>query len=233
MSYEFLDMFATNHPELPSVANLLIKMVLLTIFGLIVSVTYWFSDKDRSPSQGYALTLVIVPPIVAIIVLMVGTNLASALSLGGALAIIRFRSVPSDPKDIVYVLFSTAVGITGSRGLMLYALCITLVLCLVMLILHQFRYAAPRRTQKTLKITIPENFNHQHAFDSVFTKYFSKAEQKRIRTTDLGSLFEVAYSIVMPNDVDEKAFLDDIRSLNGNLPVVLTLADNPTIPYWL
>jgi hypothetical protein len=115
----------------------------------------------------------------------------------------------------------------------MYAFCVTLVLCLVMLALQQFRYASPKKTQKTLRITIPENFNHQNAFDDLFMKYSSKALQKRIRTTDLGSLFEVSYDITMPNDVDEKAFLDEIRTRNGNLPVVLVLTDTPTIPYWI
>jgi len=233
MFNDFLDMFQSSYQDLPSVSQIILILLVLSFYGLIVSLTYWFADKDRSPSQGYALTLVIIPPTVTVIIMMVGTNLASALTLGGALAIIRFRSVPSDPKDIAYVLFCTAIGLTGGRGLLLYALCITLVLCLVMLLLQQFRYAAPTRTQKTLKITIPENFNHQHAFDEVFKKYFSKAAQKRIRTTDLGSLFEVAYSITMPDNADEKAFIDDIRALNGNLPVVLTVSDTPTVPYWI
>ena len=223
------DMFAANHYELPSLGQLMTTLVLLTIFGFIVSITYWFSGKNKILSQGYALTLIIIPPIVAAVVLMVGTNLTSALSLGGALAIIRFRSIRSDPTDIAYVLFCTAIGITGSRGLMLYALCITLLLCSVMLILHRFRYAVPKRIQKTLRITIPESFNHQNAFDNVFEKHSVLAEIRRIRTTDLGSLFEVVYNVTTPNEMNEKAFLDDIRALNGNLPVVLVLADNTTV----
>jgi len=227
MFEEFRDMFAINHYELPSVLHLMFILISLTVLGFIVSLTYRFSAKNRTLSQGYALTLIIIPPIVATVVLMVGTNLTSALSLGGALALIRFRSVRSDPADIAYVLFCTAIGITGSRGLMLYALCITLLLCAVMLFLHHFRYAAQSRTVKTLRITIPENFNHQNAFDAVFAKYSAQAEIRSIRTTDLGSLFEITYNITMPNEIPEKAFLDDIRALNGNLPVLLVLACNP------
>ena len=233
MLYEIAELFSTVHHDLPSVEQLILVLAMMSVYGLIVSTTYWFSDKDRVPSQGYALTLVMIPPVVAAIIMMVGTNLASALSLGGALAIIRFRSVPSDPKDVAYVLFCTAIGLAGGRGLLLYALCITLVLCLVMLALQHFRYAAPKRTQKRLKITIPENFNHQNAFDDIFAKYSSKAEPRRIRTTDLGSLFEISYNITMPDDADEKAFLDEIRARNGNLPVILSMADTPTIPYWV
>jgi len=233
MVNEILEIFTTHGTDLPSVSQVIFILITLSAYGLIVSLTYLMSEKERSPSRGYALTLVIIPPTVTIIIIMVGANLASALTLGGALAIIRFRSVPSDPKDIAYVLFCTAIGLTGGRGLLLYALCITLVLCLVMILLTRLRYASPRNMEKTLKITMPENFNYKHAFDDVFKKYLLNASQKRIRTTDLGSLFEVTYKVNMPDSVDEKAFIDELRTLNGNLPIILTVADTPNIPYWI
>jgi hypothetical protein len=233
MLNDFLTMFSPTALGLPPVGRFILIILAMVVCGLIVSVTYLFADKERIPSQSYALTLVILAPIVTIIVMMVGNNFASALSLGGAFALIRFRSVPSDPKDIAYVLFCMAIGLTGGIGLLFYAFGVTITLCLVMIALERFRFATPRRTRKTLKITIPENFNYQNAFEDIFEKYVTDVVQKKTRTTDVGSLFEITFDLTMSNDADEKAFIDELRTRNGNLPVVLVLGESQTVPVWI
>jgi hypothetical protein len=231
MVNDFLDMFSATALSLPSIGQFILILLSTVVFGFIVSVTYLFSDKHRTPLRSQALTLVIMPTIVTVIVMMVGSNLAAALSLGGAFAIIRFRSVASEPKDIAYILFCMAIGLTSGTGLMLYALCVTIALCLVMFVLERLRFAVLKRTFKTLKITIPENFNYQNAFDDIFQRYATDVVQKRVRTTDLGSLFEITFDVTMQNDVDEKAFIDELRARNGNLQVILVLGESNAMPF--
>jgi hypothetical protein len=49
---------------------------------------------------------------------------------------------------------------------------------------------------------------------------------QRVKTADLGSLYELVYTVKMKNDADEKQFIDDIRCRNGNLNIILALAAN-------
>ena len=73
------------------------------------------NNKDRFGSN-FSVTLVMLPVIIAIIILLVGNNVARAFSLAGAFSIIRFRSAPGDPKDIAYIFFTLAVGLACGMG---------------------------------------------------------------------------------------------------------------------
>ena len=237
MFRDFLEMFSGDTPPpsellvLPPIGRFTLILITVSLYGLIVSMTYLFTHRENLHSRGYALTLVVLPPIVTIIIMMVGNNFASALSLGGAFAIIRFRSVASDPKDIVYVLFCMAIGLTGGVGLLLYALFVTIILCLVMVLLQRFKYAVSRKSSKTLRISIPENFNYQSAFDDILQRYATSYTHRRTRTTDLGSLFEITFDLIVPDDIDEKTMIDELRARNGNLPIVLVIGQSQSYDY--
>ena len=109
----------------------------------------------------------VLPAIVAIIILLIGSNVARAFSLAGAFSIIRFRSAPGDPKDIAFVLFTMAAGLACGVGSFDYAVLFTIALCALMFLLKAVKFGANRPTQKLLKVTIPENLGYEEAFDEV------------------------------------------------------------------
>jgi ABC-type Fe3+ transport system permease subunit len=81
-----------------------------------ISIVYMKTHETKTPSRGFAITLVILPAVITIIILLIGNSVARAFSLAGAFQIIRFRSAPGNPKDITYVLFSMAVGLCCGMG---------------------------------------------------------------------------------------------------------------------
>ncbi|KNY29993.1 DUF4956 domain-containing protein [Pseudobacteroides cellulosolvens] len=202
---------------------------LLTIFtafvlGIVISFTFMkTNNKGASSPQGFSLTLVMLPPIIAIIILLIGNNVARAFGLSGAFAIIRFRSAAGDPKDISYVLFAMAAGLSCGSGFFGYAALFTAILCLFMVVLNKMNFGVSNVTSKLLKITIPEDLDYQGVFDDVFEKYTTSYELRKIKTTDLGTLFELVYSVKMKEDINQKEFLDALRCRNGNLNIILSM----------
>jgi hypothetical protein len=169
------------------------------------------------------------PAVVTVIILLVGNNVARAFSLAGAFSIIRFRSAPGDPKDITYVLFAMAVGLATGMGYLLYAVIVGVVLCVIMIVLETVKYGKPRGTEKILKITVPENLDFENAFDAVLQRFTLSYKLRKMKTTDLGSLYELSYSVVTKNKINEKEFIDELRCRNGNLNITLVL-DVPATP---
>jgi hypothetical protein len=213
-----------------SMPNLLVALGVAIVLGLVISLCYMKTHKDKTPSQSFAWTLVILPAVITTIIFFVGNNIAMAFSLAGIFTIVRFRSVPGDPKDITYVLFTAAVGLASGMGYVLYAAIATIVLCGVMIFLGLFGFGKQKLLQKLLKITIPENLDYQNALDGVLQKHTSAYTLNKIKTADLGSLYELQYSITAKADMDEKAFLDELRCRNGNLNITLVL-NAPTGEY--
>ncbi|MPM92913.1 hypothetical protein SDC9_140049 [bioreactor metagenome] len=92
-----------------------------------------------------------------------------------------------------------------------------------MLIINIFNFGVNKTSQKILKITIPEDLDYEGAFDEIFEKYTKSYELKKVKTTDLGSLFQLVYTITMDNNISQKEFLDSLRCRNGNLNITLAM----------
>jgi hypothetical protein len=219
----FESIFASYDEAAITLLGLLAALGIALALGLLISVVYMKTHKTKNPSQSFALTLVLLPAVITIIILLVGNNVARAFSLAGAFSIIRFRSAPGDPKDITYVLFSMAVGLAAGMGFILYATVVGVALCAVMVLLGICKYGRPKGTEKILKITVPENLDFQGAFDGVMRKYTLSFEMRKIKTADLGSLYELNYAVVTKDGISEKDFIDELRCRNGNLNITLVL----------
>ena len=206
-----------------SLMDALLTIIVSFVLGSIISVSYIKTSAKENYSQNFSLTLILVPTVIAIIILLIGSNVARAFSLAGAFSIIRFRSAPGDPKDIAYVLFTMAAGLACGVGFYGYALLFTVVLCFLMFMLSVFNFGAKKASPKILKIVIPEDLNYEGAFDDLFQKYTASYELKRVKTTELGSLYELVYMVTMDHSVSQKEFLDALRCRNGNLNIILSM----------
>ncbi len=207
-----------------TITNLLISLCVSLLLGLLISFVYMKTHKTKTLSQSFSLTLVVLPAVITVIILLVGNSVARAFSLAGAFSIIRFRSAPGDPKEITYVLFSMAVGLSCGMGYLLYGVIVTVILCVLMAILEIAKFGRPKTTDKLLKITIPENLDYQNAFDGILNQYTSSYQLLKVKTVDLGSLYELEYKINGKSKINEKDFIDDLRCRNGNLNITLVLA---------
>lgn len=206
-----------------SLTNAMLTILVSFALGGIISMTYMKTSNKNGYSQNFALTLVMVPAVIAIIILLIGSNIARAFSLAGAFSIIKFRSAPGDPKDIAYVLFTMAAGLACGTGFFGYALLFTVLLCFLMFVLSFINFGAKKTTHKLLKITVPEDLDYEGAFDEVLDRFTTGYELRKVKTTDLGSLYELVYTVVMDNKTSQKEFIDELRCRNGNLNIVLSL----------
>ncbi|WP_169081318.1 DUF4956 domain-containing protein [Paenibacillus sp. PL91] len=221
--FDFESLFnPTTATTTMTLGSSIVTILIAIALGVIISFTY-MKTSPTSYSQNFTLTMIILPTIVAIIILLIGSNIARAFSLAGAFSIIRFRSAPGDPKDIAYVLFTMAAGLACGVGAFGYAVLFTLILCALMFILSKTNFGARKSAQKLLKVTIPESLGYEEAFYEVFATFGVAYELKKIRTTELGSLYELVYTVTLDQNTNQKEFLDAIRCRNGNLDLSLTM----------
>lgn len=203
-----------------------VTMLMSIILGAAIAFTYYKTQEEEIFQRSIAVTLLMLPIILSVIIIFVGSNIARAFSLAGTLSIIRFRSAPGDPKDIGFIFFDIAAGLACGVGLYAYGALFVLILCILMIICEKCRFFEKKSIHQTLRITIPENLNYQGAFDDIIEKYTHKHSLTRIKTTDLGSLFELCYNVTMKADLSEQDFLNELRCRNGNLNIILAVAQS-------
>ena len=195
---------------------LLATILCAFVSGIVISGAYYISNKIRGASWNFIITLFMLPAIMSIIILFVGSNVARAFSLAGALTLIRFRST-GEPKDIGYVFFAAGAGLAAGIGLYIYGIAFVVILCAAMIVAE--RLGSRENSMRLLKITIPEDLNYHDAFADVFKEYTTQNSLHAIKTADLGSVFVLTYYVRMKKGADEKAMLNDIRCRNANLDI--------------
>lgn len=96
---------------------------------------------------------------------------------------------------------------------------------LVLIVLSVSNFGDMASGNRQLKITIPENLNYTDAFNEVFDSYTTNSQLRKVKTTNMGTLFELTYTVALKKDVNEKNFIDALRVKNGNLNIVLGIPE--------
>ena len=201
-----------------SISTALICMGVPLIFGIIIALVSKYSTKC---SKNFAITIAVLPLLVQVVIMMVNGNLGTSIAILGSFSLIRFRSMQGNSRELVSIFFAMAIGLAVGMGHIMYAFVFTLITSLALIILQKSSFGMKKNNEKSLKVTIPENLDYTNIFDDIFDKYTNNIELNKIKTTNMGSMFELSYNISLKNNINEKDFIDEIRMRNGNLTVNL------------
>lgn len=219
-----LDSLLTASEAMPvTLPNLLMGLIAALLLGALISFTHTKSQNSGSLLDNFAVTLIMLPAVVAMIIMLIGSDIARAFSLAGAFSIIRFRSAPGNPKDITYVLLSMATGLAIGIGAPLYAFVFDILLCTVLIMIGKFKSSKNIEQNHKLVITIPEDMDYNNGFSEVLDKYTAAQTLVGVKTAALGSLYQLTYHILLKDVTASKEMIDAIRIRNGNLNISLTI----------
>ena len=207
----------TNAAGELSTAGALGCLLASVICGLVIAFLYMFRS---SYTKSFVIGLVILPALVQVVITVVNGNLGAAVSVMGAFSLIRFRSLPGTSKDITFIFFAMAVGLANGMGFVYYSGAIVIMLALIYLLLVVSKFGDGNLKEKSLKVLIPETLDYMTVFDDIFEKYLNKVDLVRVKTEDLGSVFELSYLVSLKDPSQEKEFVDALRTRNGNLTII-------------
>ena len=210
---------STVLPDLKA-GEFLFCLISAVVLGTLISLIYILTHRKEGYSQSYVMSMVMLPTIVTLILLLVNTQIG-AISLAGTLALVRFRSVAGDPKDISYIFFAMAMGVACGLGYIGFAILFFILLGAVLFVMSEVDFGGCKKRHMTLKIAIPENLDYQGVFEPVLNRYTTFHKLRRVKTTNFGTLFELIYSVDVLENIDQKKFVDELRALNGNMTINL------------
>ncbi len=185
--------------------------------GLAIAYVYM---KKGSYTKNFVIALALLPALVQAVVMMVNGNLGTGVAVLGAFSLVRFRSVPGGAREIVAIFFAMAAGLAAAMGYLTFAAVITGVISAVMLLLSSTRFGETPESEKELRITIPEDLDYTGIFDDLFAAYTREAKLERVKTVNLGSMYELKYKIRLRDVKQEKQLIDELRCRNGNLTII-------------
>ncbi len=211
-----------------SVADIVI--VLLLSFGLCAAIgwVYQITHRGASYTQSFVHTLVLIGMVVAVVMLVIGSDIARAFALVGSLSIVRFRNAVKETRDVGFIFFTIAVGMAIGTRFYLLAVITVIVISLLVLIMTRFDWYARRMVSHILKIQLPNTVEFNALFDKLFLKYTSHSELISVDSIQNGTLIELVYSVGMKKQGKIEEFISEIKKLNNNNRVTLIAGYNST-----
>ena len=205
--------------------------VALLIVGITFAISMIFTflvSLKMKGTKSFFITSVLMPVIVASVISMVAiflndtaTGAVRIATIAVALGLIRFRSVNARAEELLILVVGIAVGLVAGLGYVTFSAILAIVVAILYLLLNHIKLFENKRFagEKMLKITIPESLEYSEVFDETFARYLKSNQLIEVKTTGMGALFRLSYRIELKNNKEEKQFIDDLRTKNGNLEI--------------
>lgn len=202
-----------------TVTQYLILTGVSLLLGLISALVYMHRNTY---TKGFVLALVLLPTVVQTVILLVSGNLGAGVAVAGTFSLVRFRSVPGGAREIAAIFTAMAIGLATGMGYIAVAALLTVAVGLASLVMIRLRFGDQDENHRRLRVTMPEDLDYTNVYDDVFAEFTTQAELRKVKTTNLGSMFELQYDITLRDPGQEKRFLDALRTRNGNLNIMLS-----------
>lgn len=221
----FQGIFDSSTTSVISVSNFLLCVGFSLVLGIVMALSYTFKTRY---TKSFLLTLAILPAVVCVVIMMVNGNLGTGVAVAGAFSLVRFRSAPGTAKEIAMIFLAMSTGLIAGMGYLGYAVLFTVILCLVFMAYNMLNFGEKRiSSYKTMAVTIPEDLNYAEVFDDILKRYTTSYELKKVKTTNMGSMFRLTYDIALKDRTLEKEMIDAIRVRNGNLEISVSNQEFP------
>lgn len=203
-----------------SVGGFFIVLIVAIFIGLILA---FVSKLKGQSTKSFYIATTILPACVAMVIMLVNGSIGAGIAVAGAFSLVRFRSAQGSAREICILFIDMTIGLALGMGYIGYAVAFAIVTFITLGLFDHVKLFDQKEDikNKRLKITIPENINYSEAFDDLFRKYTTEYKLLKVKSTNMGSMFSLTYSVKLNSAEIEKAFLDDIRCRNGNLEVLM------------
>jgi hypothetical protein len=155
--------------------------------------------------------------------LIIGSNVARAFALVGALSIIRFRNAMKETRDVGFIFLVMSVGMAVGTRFYLLAIFATAALAAFILVMTRFNMFAKEITERILRIRFPVDRDFETAFEGPFRAHLDEYRVISLETVRAGVLQEVVLSVVLKRSTTPTALLEALRTINDNNKVTLVI----------
>ncbi len=204
-----------------TVTDVVFATIMSFILSLIIAWVYKSTYTGVSYTQSYVHTLIMMSMIVSIIMLIIGSNIARAFTLLGALSIVRFRNAIKDTRDLGYIFFAMAIGMACGTRFYLLAVVATLIICFILWGMTTLNLFAKDVKEQILKIRLPGDMRYETLFEPVFARYLNRFNLIAVELVQAGTLVELVYGIELKGRANPQEFMNELRQLNDNHKVAL------------
>ena len=208
-----------------SVGDVGIALVLSFVLSAAIGWVYRATHRNISYSQSYVQTLVILGMIISLIMLVVGSNIARAFALVGALSVIRFRNAIKETRDVGFIFLVMGIGMACGTRFYVLAIAATVAICLAIVVMQRFNWFHLSVQRQVVKVQVPadDDVDYLQQIADVLIRHTAEFELVSMESIRGGALTELLYAAKLKRGTDASTLMNELRTRNaGQRVAVLT-----------
>ncbi|GGR72138.1 putative membrane protein YhiD involved in acid resistance [Nocardioides luteus] len=218
MNLDFQDLSSTF-----TVFDIVVSLSLSFVLSAIIGYVYRATHKNVSYSQSYVQTLVLVGMVISLIMLVVGSNIARAFALVGALSVVRFRNAIKETRDVGFIFLVMAIGMTTGTRFYLLAIAATVIICLVLVLMNKFSWFKLDVQRQVVKVEVPPEPAYTALVEDLMIQHCSDFELVSTESVRSGALVELYYTAQLKKGTSSGELMRALSGVNsGQRVTVLT-----------
>lgn len=196
-------------------ADVLVNILVALVCGVVISLIYRRTYRGPGYSVSFANAIILLAMVTAVVMLVIGNNLARAFGLVGAMSIIRFRTAVKETQDIVFIFFSLATGMAAGVGYHMIAIVGTVCIGATLLVLVRSGVTAPGHKEYLLQLAYSGNGDAAATYLPLFKEYCRRYKVINVRSLDEQGLLELSYYVKFEDERQNQEFVQRLRRTDG------------------
>jgi uncharacterized membrane protein YhiD involved in acid resistance len=211
----------TNSTVISTIYAVLLSFLLSTL----IAITYDRTFRGLSYSRNFVQAMILSSIVAAMVMQAIGDSLARGLGMMGALAIIRFRTVFKDPRDIIFMFAALASGI--ACGVFGYSIAVagTLCYCGAALLLFYSPFGQSRSYDGMLRFNVGAETHERAAVETAMREFCRRFVLITLRELTQGNRLEYAYHIKLKPKKVKEEFVGRLKTIQDVKDVNLMLQE--------
>jgi len=210
--------------------DIFINVLMAFVIGYFIALIYRLTYTGFTYSPAFINTLVIITMVTAMVIMVIGNNLARAFGLVGAMSIIRFRTAVKDTKDIAFVFFALAGGLATGAGSHLVGIVGVLMIGVVVIFLYLFNFGVIARNELLLRFWMEPVEEETPPYLAVFKKHLQSHTLVNMRSARLGQFLELSFNVRFKKDVTHQKLIHELSLIEGIERISLIIGENTDDP---
>jgi len=204
-----------------SVGDIAIALSLAFVLSAMIGFVYRATHRNISYSQSYVQTLVILGMIIALIMLVVGSNIARAFALVGALSVVRFRNAIKETRDVGFIFLVMGIGMACGTRFYTLATVAAVAICFVIVIMQRFNWYHLDVQRQVVKVQVPPEDDYAGPIEDALVQHTTEFELVSTESVQGGALLELMYAVKLRRGSTTRDLIGALRGRNAGQRVTV------------
>lgn len=208
-----------------TVQSALLSLLLAFALGQVLAWVYYATHSGLSYSKSFVQSLIVITVVVAMVMSVIANSIITAVGLMGALAIVRFRNIIRDTRDIAFIFASLVIGMATGAHKFGTAIMGTAIICLIMIYLRYTDFGSHEPHNGFLRFTLKGSIGPDHPILRLLKRFCNGYNLLSRQDSGYGEGAEYAYQLLVRNIGRNEQMLAELEQIDGIENINLTMQE--------